>query len=70
MTGLAELPRDLVTLEEWDALELDEARRWEHVGGHRHDTAATSASSGRVKKSFAVDPREPACVTGCVLPGK
>ncbi len=33
MAGLAELPRDLVTLEEWDALELDEARRWELVEG-------------------------------------
>jgi hypothetical protein len=30
---VAELPRDLVTLEEWDALELDEARRWELVEG-------------------------------------
>lgn len=33
MAGLAQLPRDLVTLEEWDALELDEARRWELVEG-------------------------------------
>jgi Uma2 family endonuclease len=33
VAGLAELPRDLVTLEEWDALELDEARRWELVEG-------------------------------------
>lgn len=33
MTGLAEFPRDLVTLEQWDALELDEARRWELVEG-------------------------------------
>ena len=33
MAGLAEFPRDLVTLEEWDALELDEARRWELVEG-------------------------------------
>lgn len=33
MAGLADLPRDLVTLEEWDALELDEARRWELVEG-------------------------------------
>lgn len=33
MAGLAELPRDLVTLQEWDALELDEARRWELVEG-------------------------------------
>lgn len=33
MAGLAELPRGLVTLEEWDALELDEARRWELVEG-------------------------------------
>ncbi|OLP03257.1 hypothetical protein BVU76_05890 [Mycolicibacterium porcinum] len=33
MTGLAELPRDLVTLEQWDALDLDEARRWELVEG-------------------------------------
>ncbi|MBU9762544.1 Uma2 family endonuclease [Mycobacterium sp. TNTM28] len=33
MAGLAELPRDLVTLEQWDALELDEARRWELVEG-------------------------------------
>jgi Uma2 family endonuclease len=33
MAGLAELPRDLVTLEEWDSLELDEARRWELVEG-------------------------------------
>lgn len=31
--GLAELPRDLVTLEEWDALDLDVARRWELVEG-------------------------------------
>ncbi|MEB3984333.1 Uma2 family endonuclease [Mycobacterium sp. 663a-19] len=31
--GLAEFPRDLVTLEEWDALDLDEARRWELVEG-------------------------------------
>jgi len=30
---MAELPRDLVTLEVWDALELDEARRWELVEG-------------------------------------
>jgi Uma2 family endonuclease len=28
-----EFPRGLVTLEEWDALELDEARRWELVEG-------------------------------------
>lgn len=33
MSGLAELPRDLVTLEQWDALDLDEARRWELVEG-------------------------------------
>lgn len=33
MAGLAELPRDLVTLEQWDALDLDEARRWELVEG-------------------------------------
>jgi Uma2 family endonuclease len=33
MAGLAEFPHDLVTLEEWDALELDEARRWELVEG-------------------------------------
>jgi hypothetical protein len=33
MAGLAELPPDLVTLEEWDALELDEARRLELVEG-------------------------------------
>lgn len=33
MAGLAELPRDLVTLEAWDALELDVARRWELVEG-------------------------------------
>lgn len=33
MTGLAELPRGLVTLEQWDALDLDEARRWELVEG-------------------------------------
>jgi Uma2 family endonuclease len=33
MAGLAELPHDLVTLGEWDALELDEARRWELVEG-------------------------------------
>lgn len=33
MAGLAELPRDLVTLEEWDALEFDETRRWELVEG-------------------------------------
>jgi Uma2 family endonuclease len=33
VAGLAEFPRDLVTLEEWDALELDEARRWELVEG-------------------------------------
>ncbi len=33
MARLADLPRDLVTLEEWDALELDEARRWELVEG-------------------------------------
>ncbi|MDQ2638703.1 MAG: Uma2 family endonuclease [Actinomycetota bacterium] len=33
MAGSAELPRDLVTLEQWDALELDEARRWELVEG-------------------------------------
>ena len=33
MAGLADLPRDLMTLEEWDALELDEARRWELVEG-------------------------------------
>jgi Uma2 family endonuclease len=31
--GLAEFPRDLVTLQEWDALDLDEARRWELVEG-------------------------------------
>jgi Uma2 family endonuclease len=33
VAGLAEFPRGLVTLEEWDALELDEARRWELVEG-------------------------------------
>jgi Uma2 family endonuclease len=33
LAGLAEFPRGLVTLEEWDALELDEARRWELVEG-------------------------------------
>lgn len=33
MSDVAGLPRDLVTLEEWDALELDEARRWELVEG-------------------------------------
>ena len=33
MAGLAELPRDLVTLEQWDALDLDEARRLELVVG-------------------------------------
>jgi Uma2 family endonuclease len=33
VAALAELPRDLVTLDEWDALELDEARRWELVEG-------------------------------------
>lgn len=33
MSGLAELPRGLVTLEQWDALDLDEARRWELVEG-------------------------------------
>ena len=33
MAGLAELPPGLVTLEEWDALELDEARRWELIEG-------------------------------------
>jgi Uma2 family endonuclease len=33
VAGLAEFPRDLVTLEQWDALELDEARRWELVEG-------------------------------------
>lgn len=33
MAGLAGFPHDLVTLEEWDALELDEARRWELVEG-------------------------------------
>jgi Uma2 family endonuclease len=33
VAGLAEFPRDLVTLEEWDALDLDEARRWELVEG-------------------------------------
>jgi Uma2 family endonuclease len=33
VAGLAEFPRDLVTLEEWDALELDETRRWELVEG-------------------------------------
>ncbi len=33
MAGLADVPHDLVTLEEWDALELDEARRWELVEG-------------------------------------
>jgi Uma2 family endonuclease len=33
VSGLAEFPRDLVTLEQWDALELDEARRWELVEG-------------------------------------
>jgi Uma2 family endonuclease len=33
VAGLVELPRGLVTLEEWDALELDEARRWELVEG-------------------------------------
>ena len=33
MAGLADFPRDLVTLEEWDALDLDEARRWELVEG-------------------------------------
>lgn len=33
VAGSAQLPRDLVTLEEWDALELDEARRWELVEG-------------------------------------
>ena len=30
---MAEFPRDLVTLEQWDALDLDEARRWELVEG-------------------------------------
>jgi Uma2 family endonuclease len=33
MAGLADVPHDLVTLEEWDALELDETRRWELVEG-------------------------------------
>ncbi|BBU25053.1 hypothetical protein [Mycobacterium xenopi] len=33
MAGLAEFPRGLVTLEEWDALELGDARRWELVEG-------------------------------------
>jgi len=33
VAGWAELPRGLVTLEEWDALELDDARRWELVEG-------------------------------------
>jgi Uma2 family endonuclease len=33
VAGLADFPHDLVTLEEWDALELDEARRWELVEG-------------------------------------
>jgi Uma2 family endonuclease len=33
VAGLVELPRDLVTLEQWDALDLDEARRWELVEG-------------------------------------
>src|SRR5215203_2692489 len=33
VAGLADFPRDLVTLEEWDALELDEARHWELVEG-------------------------------------
>ena len=30
---MADFPHDLVTLEEWDALDLDEARRWELVEG-------------------------------------
>jgi len=33
VAGLADFPHDLVTLEEWDALDLDEARRWELVEG-------------------------------------
>jgi Putative restriction endonuclease len=33
VSGFADLPRGLVTLEEWDALELDDGRRWELVEG-------------------------------------
>jgi len=33
MAELADVPHDLLTLEQWDALELDEARRWELVEG-------------------------------------
>ena len=29
MSDLADLPRGLLSLEQWDALELDPTRRWE-----------------------------------------
>lgn len=62
MAGLAEFPRGLVTLEEWDALELDETRRWELVEG------ASSSHRGHVRFTKSCRRISPGCLTNGALP--